>query len=568
MNQSPSRAARRLLVLGLDGATMDLLRPWVEQGRLPNLSSLMSEGTAVPLRSTIPPITPPAWTSLFTGRNPGKHRVFDFAEPAPDSYSLQYLNGGQVQGPTLWGLLGRAGRRVTVVNVPMTYPPRPVEGCLISGLDAPDESCTFTYPRQLYGELCRDLGGYRIDIRHLGNMHDDRRRDETLQAFIELERARGEATLYLMKRHPADFTFVVFNATDQVQHHFWHYMDPDHPRHDPERAGRYGDAILRVYEEVDRQVGRLLEEAGPETAVAVVSDHGFGPTGDRVFHINQYLAERGFLSFRAEAGATALSRAAHGVDSLLRRTLSSRTKASLARLFPKLRSGLETMATSPVDWSRTRAFVQEAYLSSPNIWINREDRFSQGTVAPADYYKVVEEVRQALLEVRDPDTGSPLLDRVYLRDEVFRGPHLHHAPDLILPWWEEGAFQARASGRNGVGTAPAVHKDTGPLRGGLEFVAEHRMHGVLIAARGPFRAGASLEAGIMDIAPTLLHLMGVPVPRDMDGRVLLEAFEEGWLCDNPVRYADGEDGEEDSMEAYSEEEERKIRERLQGIGYL
>jgi predicted AlkP superfamily phosphohydrolase/phosphomutase len=565
--RAPS-AARSALVLGIDSATWSLMTPWIEAGELPALGQLVRDGSSAPLLSTIPPVTPPAWTTFFTGKNPGKHRIFDFVAPRPNSYALRYLQGGLRQGESLWGIASRHGLRVNVVNVPMTYPPEPVNGCLVSGLDAPDESSRFTHPAGLHRELCDAVGGYRIDIRHLGNMRTDRRREATVRALIDLERTRGDACLHLLRSHPADLNVFVFNATDQVQHHFWHYLDPGHPHHDPRGRERFGDAILRVYRAVDREVGRLVDAAGPDTPVMVLSDHGAGPAGGHAFHINEHLAACGLLRFREGAAPGLASRAVRAVDAAVRSTLPSGAKSWLAARLPALRSRFEAMGSSPIDWAGTRAFLFEAYLSSPAVWIHRKDRFPEGTVDPADYDRVCEEVRGALLEARDPATGRPLLSRVYRRDEIYSGPYLEEAPDLVLPWWE-AEFVPRPSDPAAAGRRPAVRPDAAKLRGGLDFVADHRIDGALVLAGGPFRRGAAVrDPSLQDITPTLLHLLGLPVPREMDGRVLLEAFEEGFLREAPVRYEEDEGAERDTGEVYTEEEEEKVRERLKGLGYL
>jgi predicted AlkP superfamily phosphohydrolase/phosphomutase len=561
----------KVLVIGMDGATFDLILPWVADNRLPNLASLIQKGTRSFLRSTIPPMTPPAWTSFFTGKNPGKHGVFDFIELKPGSYDFRFTNGASVQAKSLWSLLSEAHKKVGIVNVPMTYPPEKVNGYLISGLDAPDEKSQFTYPAELYKILKEAVGPYQIDIRHLGNMRGDKERDLTLQAFHEIEERRGAAARFLMEKYPADLTVVVFNATDQVQHHFWHYMDPRHPQHDPAGAKKYGQAIFEIYRQVDEEIGKLLQNLSEETIVMIVSDHGAGATSNLELYLNHYLQEIGLLRFESRSFTKNwLHHGAEKVDKLLRGTLSSKQKARLAKFFPQLRTKLESWATAPLDWKSTRAYVNEAYIFSPGIWINLKGKRPQGTVEPGkDYENLIQFLIEKLYELKDPDTGQQVIKKVYRKDEIYHGRYTDQAPDLILSWWEENSFTVKASQPERKGL-PILERDLGPIVGGRDLSGAHRLHGVLIMSGGPIKQGLSLkETQILDVAPTILYLMGMPVPGDFDGRILIEAIEEDFLRENPPRYGqDLASPDERSNTGYSEEDMEKIRERLQGIGYL
>lgn len=221
-----------VLILGLDGATFDLMLPWIKEGHLPCLGRLVEKGAFSPLRSTIPPITPCAWSSFMTGKNPGKHGLFDFVEPLPDRHGFRFTNASARKGESVWGILSRRGHRVGVLNVPMTYPPEQLNGYCISGLDAPDEQCPYIFPDGLREEFKKEAIDYHLDIRHVGNMRSDARRDRILRDSCAIEAMRTQALRYLSKQYPADFRMLVYTVTDQVQHHFWHYMDAGHDKHD------------------------------------------------------------------------------------------------------------------------------------------------------------------------------------------------------------------------------------------------------------------------------------------------------------------------------------------------
>ena len=359
-----SKAGRtpRLLLVGWDGATPPLLQRFVDAGRLPTVAKLIERGSFRHLRSTIPPVTACAWSSYLTGKNPGKHGLFDFVTPRVDSYKFDYTNGGfrKDRGGDLLSLLNRAGLRVGSVNVPMSYPPREIDGFMISGLDAPDEKSGIAHPAELFEQVQAQVGPYRIDNRHLGGMRDNTGREAAIAEFNRIETLRTDTTLALIELCPVDVLQIIYNATDQVQHHFWHLMDPEHPQYpgnESEDVQRFADAIERVYVHCDRELGRLLE-AYPEADVMLMSDHGAGPTSGPRLRINNVLADAGLLTWGKTKNSLVRDCVA-GVDSFLRRTLSAKHKAWLSRILPAGRSGIEALGLPRVEWFKTLAFAYE-----------------------------------------------------------------------------------------------------------------------------------------------------------------------------------------------------------------
>jgi predicted AlkP superfamily phosphohydrolase/phosphomutase len=258
----------RVLVIGLDGATWDLVKPWVQSGYLPQMARLTEEGSGGNLESTVPPVSPAAWSSFMTGKNPGKHGVFDFTVRDFRGYGMRLAQ--RTPEPSLWALLSNQGRSVCVVNVPQTYPPEPVQGYLVTGLGTPSER-VFTHPAELSQRLRRQ--GYQI------NTEVDLQRDGA-ERFVEdvqqvAERVT-ETSLGLMERLDWDLSVVVLRLTDEVAHFFWHWMDTEHPAHQP-ADDLHRLAILRCYQKADELIGKLLEAVeDAETTVLIMSDHGFG----------------------------------------------------------------------------------------------------------------------------------------------------------------------------------------------------------------------------------------------------------------------------------------------------
>ena len=563
------------MIIGLDAATWTLIRPWMAEGGMPNLAKLVNAGVSGKLESILPPITPPAWTSFMTGKNPGKHGIFNFVEAEQGAYAMNYINASSRRSPTMWRLLNAAGFSVGTMNIPFTYPPEKLDGFQISGLDTPSESSPFIHPPSLRQELKDHLIKIIHDIRYLGFMSTDERRDQVLAEMERVDAQWTAAALYLLENHPQDVMMFVFMSIDTVQHHFWQYMDRNHFLHDRKVEPRFQDAIRRVYERLDAATGRIVEKLPADTTVLVVSDHGGGPVSDRRIFLNRYLAQLGLLHYH-ENGKSGVRRVAQKIlrngFSLLRRSLPPRQKGYLAELFPTLRQKAELVYTSfsSIDWSRTKAYCSEVLAATPYIWINLKGVRPTGIVEPAEYPRLVDFIIEKLAELKDPRTGERVIARVYRRDEIFHGPFSDQAADLVLDWWsEDSQLSTEPSFREESDQPPLVIHEHQPSDGN-EWGGTHRLHGILIASGPVFRKRVQIEnARLIDLAPTLLHLLGVPVPADMDGNVLESAFEPDFLAAHPVRTgaASGTSGT-DFPSGYTDAESAAVEERLQALGYL
>lgn len=563
-----------IAVIGIDGGTWDLILPWAEQGRLPNFYRLIKEGTWGNLQSTIPPVTAPAWTSFMTGKNPGKHGLFDFFETDNDTYKIQYACASSRKAKTIWRILSDRGKRVGVINVPMTYPPEEVNGYMISGMDTPDDNSPFIYPSSLKEQIWRKVGRIMLDIHHLGYMNNDRKRDKVLMELIELEKSRLKLILYLLENHPVDIFMVVFNATDQVQHHFWHYMNPAHHYFDEKAAKVFGTAIFRIYQCIDEIIGVLLKIFPEEINIVLMSDHGFGPTSPRYFYINRYLEKIGILfvkdtqKYVSGAFSTFMGR----VDSFLRLSLPPDLKRKIATLFPWARAKLESyLSFSMIDWSKTKAYAVEISPTSPTIWLNLEGRNKEGIVKQEEYDDVVEYIRQSLYDLKDPVDGSQVVLKAYRKEEIYYGKELDKAPDLILSWWEGKGFTVKQSyPRSSDNDDSIVGYHSEVMQGGKDWSGTHTLNGMFLFYGKGIKKGKRIEgATIVDLAPTLMYLMKEDIPDDMDGIVLTDVFTKPKEKLEPVGYTSvSPDKNEDRSHAYSEEDRLKIQKRLQDLGYL
>lgn len=580
MSDHPS--ARRVLVIGLDGATFNVIKPLIAQGRLPTLARLMREGAHVPLRSTIQPSSEQAWASFMTGVQNGKHGVFSFVRRRPGSYEFEYISGRNVRAPALWDILSDRGRPTITINVPMTYPPHPVKGVLIGGLMSPGEHSRFTYPDGIYEELCQAVGGYIIDVDiERGDLtHEEEVR--MVEQVFEMTRLRTAATLHLAHTRPWDLLTVVYGSPDRVSHKFWKYMDPTHPLYTAEGAADFGEVIPRVYEAMDAAIAELLADlANEQTTVLILSDHGFGPMRHAVY-LNKWLAQHSYLTYKSTNASPAQQARAAFVKTMRRamrcldNPLLSWLKARAFELRPALKSALfSSMTFAQVDWSRTQAF---AVGTMGNIYLNVRGREPAGIIEPgAEYEKLRERLMAELATLTDDTTQAPVFNAIYRREELYQGPYLEEAPDIVC--LKDARYHVAAvDWRTRPDDRVLVPLQQGELLFAADVSAQHELDGILIAWGNEVRAGKSLAgARIVDLAPTILQLLEEPAPEEMDGAPLLgeslktltkdtEIKAQGFPAPAPTPVV--VDRGENPSDGYTEAEKAELEAHLRSLGYL
>lgn len=547
----------KTLVIGLDGAEPSLIEKWQDQ--LPALARLRSEGVCGKLNSTTPAVTGPAWLSFASGMNPGKHGYFYWERRVRGAYAFEPLSSKAIQDRSLWELLSRAGYRVGAINVPATYPPVSVNGVLVSGLGNPSIKTDYTHPTWLKSVLESRFGYSSPEAPRFGTLSAGRK----LQLIEENLEKQVAACEWLLTEQDFDFFMVVFGATDLAQHYFWTDMEHESGRY---KDSKYGNAILDTYIRADNAVARLLNAVDPETNVFIVSDHGFGPQFENL-NINRWLVDNGYLKVngykRSKLGA--LGWAANiaeglGIDYetvcfLMRRLSalglqSNRAGHFLAAVALNFRSQFPSLI---IDWSATRAYS----MAQDSIYLNIKGRDQSGTVAPEMVDSLIAELSEGLSRICDPTSGEPLVLNVRRKEELYQGAYLPNMPDIVLKLKE--GHQTRPHLTRKLLAAP----DCG--RTGC-----HRQFGIFIAWGPDVQKGTIVDADIMDVAPTILHSMGVGVPQMMDGRVLQEIIRPGSAADGPTRYErDTEyDDPVDPKSGLTSEQEEQVREHLRGLGYL
>ncbi|MFW5937789.1 MAG: alkaline phosphatase family protein [Halanaeroarchaeum sp.] len=486
------------LLIGLDGACRDVLDPQFDADRLPTLSALFDDGVVGDLESQIPPWTPSAWPSLFTGANPGKHGAFDFL--AFDGYDWGLVNRSHVREHAIWELLDRHGLSSVVVNVPVTGPPREFDGALVPGYVSPESPTC--HPEGTLDRLRAELDDYRVYA------PEGVEGDEQVAWYRRLIRMRGEAFRLLVADHDPDFGFLQFQQTDTVFH--------ERPEDDA--------AVAAVFEAVDEQLAETLDACDPDRVI-VASDHGIGPYEGGEFRVNEYLADQDYLqTTRGEGGMPSWTAIKNGDETASPTSVSERLVAAasavglssqrIGAVLEKL--GLQEFVLRHVSTDTVRAGTERvdfpesaAYMRSRTelgVRINKAGRDPDGVVAPAEYPSVRSDLIAALAAARTPD-GKPVFDDVAPAETYFDGPYVDEAVDIVtIPAAFDRMLTASMRGEL-FGEPPEQwnHKPTGI---------------VALAGEGVDPSAGLPGAHLFDVAPTVLSSLGVAPSDRMDGTTL------------------------------------------------
>ncbi|MBI4675685.1 MAG: alkaline phosphatase family protein [Chloroflexi bacterium] len=549
----------KVFVIGLDGATFDLIHPFIAQGYLPNLQSLISKGAWSELSSTVPPVTASAWNSFMTGKNPGGHGLFDFMQRRKNSYDLAPVSSFDRDGKAVWQVAGDAGKQSIILGVPVTYPPTPVNGLMVTGMLTPRGAPDYTYPAELKNEIAQAIGEYVV---YSDEVYSKGRGEIFLKALHYSIQQRAKTAAYLLHKYDWDLGVLVFPETDTVCHGLWWAYDASHHQHKQEgmqQRASLQNGILEIYQDIDAYIGELVASLPADTTIFVMSDHGHGPLRNFLY-VNNFLKQRGYLKIK-NAPASQLKNIA------FRAGLTPRTAygvllnlglGKLRRTMDKRRSGRGVLkrfflSLNDVDWANTRAY-SIGYIGE--VHVNLKGREPQGIVEPgAQYEQLRDELICDLRALKLPD-GAPLVEHIWKKEEIYSGVHLPEAPDILfLPKnLETIAFGDFEFGSNKI------------LEPSYGVSSSHRMNGIFIAAGPTIRPNAPItqSPSLIDLAPTILHAMQLPVPPDMDGRVLNEIFADA----RAVEYGGSAVLARAAGEGYSEQEEDEVIERLKDLGYI
>jgi predicted AlkP superfamily phosphohydrolase/phosphomutase len=539
----------RAVVIGLDGVTWKLLDAMIEGGVMPRLGALRERGAGGVLLSTVPTYTPPAWTSAVTGVNPGRHGIYGFMEGHAQYASQGLMHSGRIKATTIWEVANDQGVRAGIFNLPLTYPPRPLDGWMVSGMLTPgygEKRTGFASwggpgsSEELEKHILDWVPEYECDLS--ANWETDWR-DEGLarRALASLDQ-RHNALAGLLDLDPVDIVFSVLEAPDRLQHVYYRYMDPSDEMYETAAGAEIRPAINECFAAVDRIVGLLDDYAGFDGGVVVCSDHGFTAWEVSV-HTNALLESWGYLKMKRGARLMQ-TRAARSLVPLAKRVLPARVaREAKGRTF------------AAIDWGRTRAFASP--IPQQGVFINLEGRERFGIVPATERDATVRDLVGRFTSLRGPD-GAPVTDVVHTADEVFSGDALEGAPD-VMPVLRDHRFELDDE---------VFHRDPFTDLSHLPR-GVHHPDGIVVVAGPGTSPRADLSASVLDVTPTLLYAAGLGVPEGLDGSVMTDAFDAAHLENNPVATtAPLSSKVTDESSPYSEEEEALIEESLRGLGYL
>ncbi len=551
----------RALVIGLDGLDLGVVEQFGAEC-LPNLYSVMNHGAYAALESVQPPATLPNWTTFLTGLDPARHGVFDFTTRR--GYRVRFTAGTAREAPTIFQRLDQLGFRCACLSFPATWPPEELaRGVFVSGWDAPvafEADRSFMWPPSLYDETVARFGTPTFD--DVDEFHADAPGwiDRLPDALVRRVVRKQEWARWLLERQEWDLFAVYFGESDTASHYLWAHHDPRSPRKPRSVSSDQRAGLMRVYQALDETVGRLIDAAGSQTEITLLSDHGSGGSSDKVLYLNRLLAEHGLLSFKARnqhAGARFKELALRRFPPRLRERVFRIGNAWLpSRLESHVRFGA-------IDMKRTTAFSDELNYF-PGIYLNMAGREPKGTVRRDEKHETILRIRTALLAVRDPWAGRPVFRDVVRREELFEGPYLERAPDLLLDFHLDGEYSynlmpsASAPTEHGAWRLLTDREKLG--KKGRSLPGSHRSHGFL-AIDGPQVASVGhIGAHIADVTATLLARLGVEVPSSFRGRVLwnaLNASDSAEALPEVDRRRSGVDSNEAAVEA-----------RLRALGYV
>ncbi len=539
----------KALIIGLDGTTWNVLTDDVLQKHMPHLWDLRQSGCWGVLNSTIPALTPAAWTSCTSGCHPYKHGLMDFQKYRFDTNAFTVSLSTDIRVPSMWHYLGEHGYRVASVNVPFTYPTYPINGVMISGLGCPGTSCSFTYPEDFKEKLLREVPDYGIALGPEGlnkrNKGMGAGKEEFSARIDRLARRfenRLEAVRLIQREDPVDILMVQFQQIDLLQHLAWPYASAETRDEYPWQR----DEIFRLYRRLDDLIGELLGMIDQsEGLVMLASDHGFGPTPFAV-NPNKYLEEWGYI------------RRLDPLGRLIRRTRRNLIQARIGDT-----REMSVKLKQPINWSKTRAMVLLRPIYGA-LYLNVKGRQPDGCVEPgAEYDRIIEDLKERFAQIENPFNGEKVFNRIATPKDLWGvdGPANEVMGDLLLIQ-KQTYRMSKSLKKNQLGV---TRNDPHSLTASWHYT--EGMH--ILAGRG-IRKGTQLTADIIDIAPTLYAWLGLPVPAEVDGRPILDAFttppdvkRESQEC-FPATFSERTIIETSA----SKEEEEALKEQLQNLGYL
>lgn len=460
---------KKVFVFGIDGAMPEkIFNDWLDE--LPNIKRLMNNGCYAKINSTIPPVSVVAWTSMTTGLPPAEHGIFECLSRRNHSYELTKLaNSNEVNGRRIWEIASDSGKKSIVCLVPLTWPIKPFNGSLVSGFMAPlSPGADIAYPPELKEEINTLFGGkFLIDIDNYRNLT----KEDLLEKIYNVTEMHLTLLKHIVKNREWDMFFASITGSDRINHGFWKYCDENHRKYDPD--SKFRNALKDYYKFLDKNLGEMLEMLDEDTTVIVVSDHGITRMHNRV-NLTDWLIKEKYMTLKK------------GVE------IKEPCK----------------FEASMVDWEKTKVFAMGAF--DGQIFVNLKGRESSGVVSEDEYDSLVDELEERLKQI-EGDDGSALNTKIFKKKDYLKGANEHIAPDLIVYFddLEYGCNTSRIGNPTLWSPQTAVGSDD----------AGHSRQGIFIINKCK-KKGNLGEVEILDIAPTILNRLGVPIPEEMKGEII------------------------------------------------
>jgi len=545
------KVKNKVLVIGLDGADWRVLEQLIEKGWMPGFQSLLSQGVKAVLRSTIPTQSYTAWTSFMTGKNPGKHGIYDFLTIDRKTYKYIPNDFHSIKTEVFFNIISRKGGKVGLIGIPMTYPPPLVNGFLIAGMFTPNPEATYTYPSSLREEINKNVNGFPMNVIRWNLLENEE--DRLFEEAIIYTKQRVKVAKYLMTTKSWDFFMFVFTSLDRLQHAFLHLFDQTHPLFNKQKYEKYKAKIEEYVTLLDMSITDLIKLAGKNAITFIISDHGFQWV-THYFDLNQFLEKEGLLKFyrpRIKNFITSVKQIYKEFQAYYYNTAIDDfvfcQKINPIKILFKISKNKKNI--NRINWNHTVAYCH----TSQGISINLQGREKLGIVPEYKKVKLLEQIKVSLTKLSHPLTKKPIVKKFFLKEEIFKGDYLKDAPDLLfLPLI---GVTKRGYMRN----FQRLPWKTG----------EHDLEGIFLGIGENIRKNCQIKPlSIMDIAPTILYVMGYEIPVDMDGKVISDIFIEEWFKKYPPKFTEKIEKKPKNGVSLTEEEQNVIENELKSLGYL
>lgn len=487
----------KVMMILLDGAPFNVFYSLAQKGILPNMQKLMNIGCFNLLKSTIPSTSPVAIPSLFTGRNPGKHGIFDWCYM--ENGILRPYTSKNIMIETIWDVLNTVNKKVILLNIPLTYPPLKVNGIMVSGPPTPRNRVE-SYPPEIISIIESKIGQYYVDLNIIGFNYMGNDEEAFLEEAYLVTQKRTQATQYLMENYDWDLFIAGFTTLDRIQHVFFGYFQEESPFFNLEKK----NVLIKYYKQIDNSIGKIVSLLDENTILFIVSDHGFDYLNKYV-GINNLLFKNSLIKKRKRFRLFTIENFIGfckiiGIGNIEQK-LSKRIHNLAIKILPR-----------KTNFNESHCFA----ISGQSILINKKYFDDLNNMR---LFK--NKIKKYLLSIEDIETGEKIIENVYDKHKIYSGNEVTKAPDLILCF--KRGYEARVWTKNTFEPVKIIKNKT--VKTGTHN-SSYAQKGIFVASGPGIKEGFHLEANIIDIVPTILHIMGIPVSHDMDGQVLNQIFNQ------------------------------------------